>query len=84
MICVKAYNAAVNETTLSHFDLLEELPSCQLQIKCGTGQPSKGGYLSSFDTVYEVTMTSQYSQSVPIIPTILLSMHITFQMTKYF
>jgi len=46
---VKAYNAAVNETALSHFDLLEALPSCQLQIERGTGQPSKGGYLLSFD-----------------------------------
>ena len=56
---VKAYNAAVNETALSHFDLLEALPSRQLWIEQGTGWPSKGGYLSSFDTVYEVTMTSK-------------------------
>jgi len=49
----------MNESTLSHFDLLEALQSCQLQIEQGTGQPSKGGYLSSFDTVYKVTMTSK-------------------------
>jgi len=49
----------MNESTLSHFDLLEALQSCQLWIEQGTGQPSKGGYLSSFDTVYEVSMTSK-------------------------
>jgi len=43
---------------LSQFELLEPLPSCQLQIQRSTGMPRKGGYLSSFTNVYKITMCS--------------------------
>jgi len=55
---VKSYNSSMQDMTLSCFDLLEPLPSCQLQIARNTGMPSKGGYLSSFTNVFEITMCS--------------------------
>jgi len=55
---VKSYNSSMQDMTLSCFDLLEPLTSCQLQIERNTGMPSKGGYLSSFTNVFEITMCS--------------------------
>ena len=55
---VKCYLKANYDTTLSEFIPLQPLPSSDLQIVRSTGQPSKGGLLTSFVDVYKLEVTA--------------------------
>jgi len=56
---VNSYNCAVQDLMISEFELLEPLPSCQLQIQRNMGTLSKGGYLSSFMNVFKIILCSK-------------------------
>jgi len=77
---VKYYLKANYDPTLLEFIPLQPLPSSDLCIVRSTGQPSKGGLLTSFVDIYSFKLLVL----ICVHPTFRSLMHIIFQIKNFF